>query len=530
METKLNRAVLYCRVSTKEQVEDGNSLVTQEKNCRDYAIKNGYEVAEIFIELGESAKTADRTELQNLFSYCANKKNNITAIIAYKLDRIARHSDDYKDIRKFLKRYGVEIKSTSEHFENNPAGRFMENIIADVAQFDNDVRAERCLGGMKQAVSEGRYVWMAPFGYSNVKINGKSTIAPNEKAEIVKFIFGQIAYKTMTVEGVRQHVISSKGFTISRTRLYNMLRNKLYVGVIVQFGKETKGAFEPIISEGLFNLVHQVLNRKYEDRTYLKENPDFPLRRFIKSSSGLYLSGCWCQGNKKKYPYYRLPGNGKMIPKDKLEKSFISFLNTFSIALDSLKVLKEKITNRLQNIASLKKIKYETLLLSESKLKEKRQILVNKSLNGIIQDDLLKEQLEIINSELWAVENELARNKTQKIDLEFIFDRLNKFLVTPGTFWKDQPIHIKRKLQKFEFPNGVTFDENNFQTQSICSIFKLNDPISGIISNLVHYPTISIKQPQTANCSILEDAELLSLCEAIQSDLILLDEILTSPN
>ncbi len=62
-----------------------------------------------------------------------------------------------------------EIKSVTEYFEDTPAGRFMENIIANVGQFDNDVRTERCIGGMREAINEGRYVWMAPIGYKNVR-------------------------------------------------------------------------------------------------------------------------------------------------------------------------------------------------------------------------------------------------------------------------------------------------------------------------------------------------------------------------
>jgi site-specific DNA recombinase len=122
------RAVIYCRISTKEQVEEGNSLSTQEKQCREYAKKYGYEVAAVFIEQGESAKTADRTELKKLMTFCAVRKNNIHAIIAYKIDRISRNIDDYSQIRIYLKRYGVEIKSTSEPFEDTPAGRFIENM------------------------------------------------------------------------------------------------------------------------------------------------------------------------------------------------------------------------------------------------------------------------------------------------------------------------------------------------------------------------------------------------------------------
>jgi DNA invertase Pin-like site-specific DNA recombinase len=61
-----------------------------------------------------------------------------------------------------FKRYGASIKSVTEHIEDTPVGRFMENMIANVAQFDNDVRAERCSNGMKDTIRDGRYVWMAP--------------------------------------------------------------------------------------------------------------------------------------------------------------------------------------------------------------------------------------------------------------------------------------------------------------------------------------------------------------------------------
>ena len=49
------QAVLYCRVSTTEQADEGNSLTTQEKACREYAIKNGFDVPDgaVFIERGE---------------------------------------------------------------------------------------------------------------------------------------------------------------------------------------------------------------------------------------------------------------------------------------------------------------------------------------------------------------------------------------------------------------------------------------------------------------------------------------------
>ena len=53
--------IIYCRVSSLEQV-DGTSLESQERMCREYAKRENINVLGVFIDRGESAKTADRTE------------------------------------------------------------------------------------------------------------------------------------------------------------------------------------------------------------------------------------------------------------------------------------------------------------------------------------------------------------------------------------------------------------------------------------------------------------------------------------
>ena len=59
----MTAAVLYVRVSTAEQV-DNYSLATQERACRDYCEREGLTVDRVFREEGESAKTANRTQLR----------------------------------------------------------------------------------------------------------------------------------------------------------------------------------------------------------------------------------------------------------------------------------------------------------------------------------------------------------------------------------------------------------------------------------------------------------------------------------
>jgi site-specific DNA recombinase len=341
------RAVIYCRVSTKEQVEDGNSLVSQERLCREYATREGFEVTEVFIEKGESAKTADRAELKRMMSFCTARKGVVQAVIAYKVDRISRNIADYSYLRVKLKSAGAEIRSVTEFFEDTPAGRFMENIIANVGQFDNDVRTERCVGGMREAVREGRYVWMAPLGYDNVKLNGKSTIAQNEKGTLIREAFELIAERNQSTEAIRQFMatkglLNKKAQPVSQSNFYKLIRNPLYKGTIKKMGIISKGSFKAIVSDELFDIVQNILKgRKNPAKNYLNENPDFPLRRFVSHPSGKRLTGYWSKGKYSKYPYYSFNQPGLTFAKNKLETKFVAFFAQFEFEQKHLNVMRD---------------------------------------------------------------------------------------------------------------------------------------------------------------------------------------------
>ena len=68
--------------------------------------------------------------------------------------------------------------SVTEPLEDTPTGRLTESMLAAIAQFDNDVRAERTVSGMKSAVLAGRSVWQAPVGYRRGPPGGSSLEPP----------------------------------------------------------------------------------------------------------------------------------------------------------------------------------------------------------------------------------------------------------------------------------------------------------------------------------------------------------------
>lgn len=491
MSNETKHAVIYCRVSTKEQVDEGNSLSTQEKICRDYALKNGYEIAHVFIEQGESAKTTERTELQNLLSYCANRKNGIDAIIAYKIDRISRNTDDYSQIRLLLKRYKVEIKSCTEFFENNPAGRFMENIIANVAQFDNDVRTERSVNGMRDAMREGRYVWKAPLGYTNAKIADKTNIIPTDIAPLITETFQQIAMNKLPVDEIRRGLntrglVSKRGKPLCKSYFYNLLKNETYAGWIIKFGERHKGCFKPLVTEEVYQQVQRVL--KYRGRRstqYLNENPNFPLRRFISHPTGYKLTGGWSKGKYKKYAYYCFQKAKLNFSKDLLENHFKDFLDSFSYNEDKIAKLQRFVKENLIDVEEENGKEKSRLEASIKHLKEKQGQLITKNLEGVIGNEMLRHQLEVIDRELLSLNASLLNIPEKNLNFDKLLEFVIEFLRKPSAIWERASFSLKLRLQVFKFPQGVVFDGVNFRTPELCNLFKAKsvffDPESSMV-------------------------------------------------
>ncbi len=479
------RAVIYCRVSTKEQVDEGNSLVTQERICRDYAEKNEYKVSHVFIEKGESAKTADRPELKKLLKFCTSKKGIVNAVISYKVDRISRNIADYSVIRGTLKRYGVEIRSVTEYFEDTPAGRFMENIIANVGQFDNDVRAERCAGGMRDAAIEGRYVWMAPIGYDNVKVNNKVTIAPNEKAPLILKAFELVAtgiYSTNEVWDIisKGGLVTRNDKPLARSNFYVLLRNPMYKGIIKKFGKEYPGTFAPIVSAALFDTVQRILSgKKNLISHYLHENPDFPLRRFVSDEKGNTITGYWSKGKRLKYPYYSFKLPRSTVRKEVLEGTFVDLLSKYEFDVGLFEIFKSFLNESLEKIKGSENSHDARL----SHINKQIDSLLDMKIGQRINDETFYTKIESLE----AARDELTMlsNKKEKYDLNDLLPFVKSALMEPHICWKNSSLSLKQKLQVFYFPQGVIFDGKNCRTPEICSLFKLKSYFEGQMSRRV---------------------------------------------
>ncbi|MBT4339894.1 MAG: recombinase family protein [Bacteroidetes bacterium] len=109
----MKNVILYCRVSTKEQKENGYSLTAQERRLTDYCKLTKTTVKKIFIE-DHSAKSFDRPEFQKMFDFVKQNKNTIDEILFVKWDRFSRNvHQTYGMIVKF-KKMGVVVNAVEQ--------------------------------------------------------------------------------------------------------------------------------------------------------------------------------------------------------------------------------------------------------------------------------------------------------------------------------------------------------------------------------------------------------------------------------
>src|SRR5580704_8367260 len=91
-EEKMRNAVLYARVSSRDQEREGFSIPAQIKFLRDYAEKHDIRVVREFIE-AQTAKIAGRKRFDEMVSFLRARRD-CRIILVEKTDRLYRNFQD----------------------------------------------------------------------------------------------------------------------------------------------------------------------------------------------------------------------------------------------------------------------------------------------------------------------------------------------------------------------------------------------------------------------------------------------------
>ena len=293
--------VIYTRVSSREQEQEGFSLGAQAKLLREYAQKNGIRIVQAFEDV-ETAKASGRKQFTDM---AARLKRDRTCrlLLVEKTDRLYRNFRDAVtledlDIEIHLVKEGQIVSKDSKS-----QSKLIHGIHLVMAKNYSENLREEVKKGMREKAAQGIFPGHAPFGYQNNKAERTIEVDPDD-SPIVNRIFHLYASGSHSLKTLRQTISCEFGKKISKGNLHLILKNPFYTGSFSWGGEMYAGTHAVFVNVNTYREAQAVL-RGHNRPKHSKR--DLAFRGLVHCG----YDGCLVTGEiqKEKYIYYRCTGH-----------------------------------------------------------------------------------------------------------------------------------------------------------------------------------------------------------------------------
>lgn len=293
----MRNAVIYARVSSKEQEREGYSIPAQLKLLREYAQRNELEIVKEFIDV-ETAKTTGRKQFGEM-KQLLSRNSSCRVVIVEKTDRIYRNFRDYitieeLDVELHLLKEGQIISKDSKS-----QAKLVHGINVVFARNYIENLREEVKKGMREKAEQGTYPSRPPLGYRNNKLERSIAIDPS-KAPLAKRMFELYSSGQYSLFILRATLKEEFGVDIAKGYLERLLKNPFYMGQFYWEDKIYPGTHTPLVSPELFYRTQDVFQGRNKPRY---GTHDFPYRGLLICA----YDNCkvTAEIKKGKYVYYR---------------------------------------------------------------------------------------------------------------------------------------------------------------------------------------------------------------------------------
>ena len=186
----MTKVAIYSRVSTDDQAE-AQTIETQLSACREYCLRAGHEVVEVFKDEGVSGATAlaDRPKGKALLA--ALEARAIDRVVIYCLDRLSRDNETGVPAYNALHRLsGGHVEFVVQSFDDTIEGKLQFHIFLAIAEYERGVIRRRTSAGRRRRVEQGGWLsHYTPYGYDYFPGNGGGLTVNPVEAEAVRLMF-----------------------------------------------------------------------------------------------------------------------------------------------------------------------------------------------------------------------------------------------------------------------------------------------------------------------------------------------------
>ena len=449
-------AVLYARVSSKDQEREGFSIPAQQRLLREFATKNHLTVVREFTDV-ETAKTAGRTAFGEMLTFLRKHREPRPVILVEKTDRLYRNLRDWVTLDDLH----LTIHLVKENATISPDSRSTEKLVhgIKVLMAKNYVEnlGEEASKGMLEKARSGIWPSSAPLGYVNTEGSDKRrTIIPDpSRAPLIRQAFTEYAKGTWSVKALAtalraKGLVTKKGNQLYQGTLHAILKNPVYAGWFSWNGRTYEGTYTPLITAALFNRVQQALARRLGTRER-HVNHTFAYSGLITCAT----CGCLLVGEikKGKYVYFHCTGQKGPCPKpyareETLTAGFAEALKTISFPTEVI----EWITAALKDSHQDEKAEHQERIDQVKKKYDQRQqyldLLYEDRLAGRINTTQYDEKAARYTREQEQLQEELGRLTSANQDYMTTGLTILELASTLHTRFPEQPAAERQELLK----------------------------------------------------------------------------------
>ncbi len=482
------RAVLYLRVSTKEQARkggeaEGYSIPAQRAACHAKAESLGAIVVEEFVDAGESGRSMRRPALQQLLRYV--RENEVDLMVVHKLDRLARSLNDHVKIMAELDETGVEPHSCSEQIDNSPGGKLMRTIMAGMAEFYSDNLATEILKGSEQKAQSGGTIGRAPIGYLNVrKIENDVEIRTVEidpvRAPLVTWAFETYATGDWSLHDLVDE-LERKGLETIGTgkrapgplylsHLHRVLIHPYYKGIVRYRGAEHPGKHPPLVTSETWQRVQEVLKAHYTAGERERKH-----EHYLKGS--VYCGQCKsrliitnARGRRGKiYPYFVCSGRHnrrtnctfRAVLITAVEDKVTAYYASQQLAPEVRQALEGWLRQELKSLFTEATAERKLLRQRRQTLETERAKLLKAHLADAVPLDLLKTEQDRISTQLSYIEQRINDTEHHHTDVFANLARSFDLAADLQAAYEDAPPRQRRQFNQAIFTRLYIEDDGS---------------------------------------------------------------------
>lgn len=463
------KAVIYCRVSSKEQEETGYSLPAQERLLKEYAKRKNINPIKTFSVAESASGLKQRKIFAEMMEYI--EKNNVTILLCEKVDRLTRNlkeavvANDWIEVDSMRQIHFVK-QNLVIHINSRSDEKFRWDIEIVLAKKYISNLSEEVKKGQEQKILTGWLPTKPPIGYKTVGDKGHKThvIDPDYATYVVKaFNYYASGNYSMTrlleqlyEEGFRTH----SGKKQVKSQLEKMLKDPFYYGAIRWNDTiYNTGKHEPLIDKELFNKVQDVRTRK-KAPSYSKHNYQF------KKLFECFECGGTVTGERQKGTvyyhcnHYRSCSQKRYVPEHEIEgKIFEVFEHFEKITPEEAEDIKQAIrANHLQEI-KYKENTLRSLTEHYSKLQRRLDNLYTDKLDEVITIESWHEKQHEITSEQVQIQEQIQKLKSTEAQYFEIWLNIIDLARRAKEIYKKRSPDERRLLLSHLFSNLSLSDE-----------------------------------------------------------------------